>query len=209
MLDVAIIGVGLAGISAAVECQKKGLKIELFDKSRGVGGRLATRRVNDIRLDHGLPSWNIQGAHTAALTKKLLAEQILIPWKVARSDANSIDAWQALETENFYAAPNGMTVIAKYLARDLKINRSFHLDRIIPKQNSWQLYFQNDETVEAKAIILAIPAPQAIPLVKEFVTEEVGDHLRVGLRLEYIPFNLQPGLEAAEILDDPVVYDRD
>ncbi|AFY40388.1 fumarate reductase/succinate dehydrogenase flavoprotein domain protein [[Leptolyngbya] sp. PCC 7376] len=178
MLDVAVIGVGLAGISAAVECQKKGLKIGLFDKSRGVGGRLATRRVNDIRLDHGLPSWNIQGPHTQALTEKLLAEQIISPWKVAHSDSNSVDAWQTLETENFYAAPNGMTAIAKYLARDLTINRSFHLDKIIPAENHWQLHFKNNETVEAKAIILAIPASQAVPLVENFVTRELGDRLQ-------------------------------
>ena len=38
MLDVAIIGVGLAGIFAARELQAQGLTVELFDKSRG-GGR--------------------------------------------------------------------------------------------------------------------------------------------------------------------------
>ena len=143
-----------------------------------VGGRLATRRGFETKFDHGLPSWENNGFHTEQLTKTLQDESLIKPWKIAIFNSNNPDDWKYLETTSIYCVPEGMTAIAKYLTQDLTINRSFHLDQIIPHNNGWQLNFRNGETVTAKAIILAIPAPQAIPLVKDFVTEEMGDRLQ-------------------------------
>ena len=49
--SVAIIGAGMAGISAARVLDEAGIAVELFDKSRGTGGRTATprrARSNDV-----------------------------------------------------------------------------------------------------------------------------------------------------------------
>ena len=52
--SISIIGCGISGIFAALHLKKAGLKnIRLFDKSRGVGGRLATRRSSEGKFDHG------------------------------------------------------------------------------------------------------------------------------------------------------------
>ncbi|RYF72060.1 MAG: FAD-dependent oxidoreductase, partial [Cytophagaceae bacterium] len=48
-----ILGAGLAGLTAARELTRQGHTILIFDKGRGVGGRLATRRIADGRADHG------------------------------------------------------------------------------------------------------------------------------------------------------------
>ena len=46
--SVSIIGCGISGIFAALQLKKSGIgNIQLYDKSRGLGGRLATRRSND------------------------------------------------------------------------------------------------------------------------------------------------------------------
>jgi predicted NAD/FAD-dependent oxidoreductase len=52
-VDVAIIGAGLAGVAAAGDLIAAGKSDLLIDKSRGVGGRMATRRHCDTRIDHG------------------------------------------------------------------------------------------------------------------------------------------------------------
>ncbi len=52
MIETIVIGAGLTGLTIAR--QTKALIIE---KSRGVGGRIATRRIEDQRFDHGLPYW--------------------------------------------------------------------------------------------------------------------------------------------------------
>ena len=56
---VAIIGAGITGLSAAWRLVEAGIETELFDKSRGVSGRMATRRLEfhelTLRFDHGSP----------------------------------------------------------------------------------------------------------------------------------------------------------
>ncbi|WP_265500908.1 FAD-dependent oxidoreductase [Paracoccus beibuensis] len=53
-LDVAIIGAGITGITCAHDLQAAELRVRLFDKRRGVGGRLAARWTDGgLRFDHG------------------------------------------------------------------------------------------------------------------------------------------------------------
>jgi hypothetical protein len=51
--SVAILGAGIAGATAARRLADAGLKVRVFDKGRGVGGRMATRRIGAIQFDHG------------------------------------------------------------------------------------------------------------------------------------------------------------
>lgn len=52
MIPVIVIGAGLAGLNLA-----RALNAPIIEKSRGVGGRLATRRIDEEKFDHGLPLW--------------------------------------------------------------------------------------------------------------------------------------------------------
>ena len=56
-MDVTIIGAGLAGITCARALQTAGHRVVLLDKSRGVGGRIATRRLHGTHADHGFRVW--------------------------------------------------------------------------------------------------------------------------------------------------------
>ena len=53
MIPVVIIGAGMAGLACARHLADAGLAVVLLDKGRGVGGRVATRRVGDMQFDHG------------------------------------------------------------------------------------------------------------------------------------------------------------
>ncbi len=52
---IAVVGAGLAGLGAARALAGAGREVVVFEKSRGLGGRLATRRVEGAVLDHGCP----------------------------------------------------------------------------------------------------------------------------------------------------------
>jgi len=52
MVKIAIIGAGISGLALA-NTIKNNADVELFEKSRGFGGRVATRRANDFNFDHG------------------------------------------------------------------------------------------------------------------------------------------------------------
>ena len=51
--SVAIVGAGLSGLSCAHALQAQGVKVTVFDKSRGVSGRMSTRRGDGWQADHG------------------------------------------------------------------------------------------------------------------------------------------------------------
>lgn len=170
MLDVAMIGAGLAGIHGALALQAEGLRVELFDKSRGIGGRLATRRGNDYRFDHGLSSWQILGEYTEKLTPELMQAEILKPWRIARTDSHDPTTWRNLDMEEAWIAPEGMTAIAKYLAQDLTIHRAYQLKEISLETDHWQLSFENGEAIASKSLILALPLPQVITHIVSIIT---------------------------------------
>ena len=53
---LAVIGAGIAGLTAARLWQDRGLSVRLFDKGRNIGGRCATRRRDELAFDHGAPA---------------------------------------------------------------------------------------------------------------------------------------------------------
>jgi len=46
-----VIGAGMTGLTAAGVLQARGWAVVLLDKGRAVGGRMATRRIGESRLD--------------------------------------------------------------------------------------------------------------------------------------------------------------
>ena len=53
--DVIVIGAGVAGLSLARQLHRRGREVTVLERSRGVERRCATRRVDGVRVDHGVP----------------------------------------------------------------------------------------------------------------------------------------------------------
>ena len=51
--SVAIIGAGISGLSCANRLESLGFQVKIYEKSRGVSGRMSTRKVEDWPTDHG------------------------------------------------------------------------------------------------------------------------------------------------------------
>ena len=58
--DIAVIGAGLADVSCARQLTAAGRQVTVFDKSKGMGGRMATRRGDDFSVDHGAQYFTAQ-----------------------------------------------------------------------------------------------------------------------------------------------------
>lgn len=153
-IEVAIVGAGMAGLVCARELQQAGFRPVILEKSRGVGGRVATRRLQDTCADHGLVALSVQGDRTRDLMARFTA--LLRPWHGGVFGGRGL-------AENGYISPQGMNQIPKQLARNLDIYRQHRVETLVLDSDAWQL--QGDGfSVRAKAVVLAIPAPQAIAL---------------------------------------------
>ncbi|WP_396431657.1 FAD-dependent oxidoreductase, partial [Limnohabitans sp.] len=57
---IAIIGVGLAGVTSARTLRQAGHNVTLFEKSRGLGGRMSTRASAFGSFDHGAQYFTVR-----------------------------------------------------------------------------------------------------------------------------------------------------
>lgn len=74
IFDITVVGAGIAGLTCAQQLKSAGYSVVILEKSRGVGGRCATRQVqgqSDLKIDHGVRYLNIQGELTQALIEQL------------------------------------------------------------------------------------------------------------------------------------------
>jgi renalase len=181
MIDVAVIGAGLAGLVCAQGLRQHGYSVVVVEKSRGLGGRLATRRLPGAWADHGVRELEVQGELTRQLIQMLCDQNILQPW------VNGVASRAAPQPPNTgglpdqsppvlgdlggglpgYVSPTGITAVAKFLATGLEIEREKRVEAISYANQIWNLTLESGEkNVMAKAIVMAIPAPQALALVE-------------------------------------------
>ncbi len=195
-VDVAVVGAGLAGITCAQQLVQSGLQVVVVEKSRGLGGRLATRRLPETCADHGVRYLAAQGDLTAALIEKLVPQGILQPWSKAilrHSTSEQITEQKSeLQPELYYAAPAGLTAVAKYLAADLEIWRSQRVQAINSTSAEWQLELEATDaearSLAARSIVLAIPAPQALMLLEPLAQQGFSEVLIQQVRsVEFDP----------------------
>ncbi len=177
MFDVAIIGAGLAGLTCAQQLHQAGYSVVVVEKSRGVGGRVATRRLHDTRADHGVRYLESQGKLVQQLIEILLQRNILQTWTTTTYELDPAKPESGVGSElhpspvNCYVAPAGMTAVAKVLATGLDIWLNRRIQAMVPtEKQAWQLTLEpTDEQpseLMAKAVIVAIPAPQALMILE-------------------------------------------
>ncbi len=177
MFDVAIIGAGLAGLTCAQQLHQAGYKVVVVEKSRGLGGRVATRRLYDTCADHGVRYLEPQGKLLKLLIEILVQRGILQAWSNSIYELKSAKPESRVTSDSHsseltrYVAANGMSAIAKFLATGLEIWLNRRVECITPStEATWHLTF--DPTAEtqneliAKAVVIAIPAPQALMLLE-------------------------------------------
>ena len=78
--DVLIIGAGISGLLCASELQRAGKTVRVLDKGRGLGGRMATRRMAGGRLDHGAQFFTVRDGRLKAYADEWLAAGVIKKW---------------------------------------------------------------------------------------------------------------------------------
>ena len=183
MWDVAVIGAGLSGLICARQLKKAGQSVCILDKSRGLGGRIATRRAHQVRIDHGLRYWQAS-PEIAPLVDELLAANVLKPWDVKAYEILQREViTPAPVEEQLYTAPEGMSAVGKYLAKgfvrdqDLLLeHRAIAIDPIANDSGAgWRIECEGGQVIAAQKCAIAIPAPQAAHLLKTYAADSLSD----------------------------------
>ncbi|MDD3354133.1 FAD-dependent oxidoreductase [Zoogloea sp.] len=165
---VAVVGGGIAGLSCAVELRKLGLEVLVFDKSRGVAGRMSTRRGEGWQCDHGAQYFTARDPGFRAEVARWQAAGVAAVWQprlavMGGSGAHQPDAG----LERFVGVPR-MTAPARHLADGLDLRLESPVVGLRRDGVSWCLDTLNagESVARFDAVILAVPAPQAVPLLQ-------------------------------------------
>lgn len=150
----AIIGAGMAGLTCAQALMQRGVDVVVFDKSRGLGGRIATRRADGgFQFDHGAQYLTPKTAGFSAMLSRAHAAGAVMPWTHDGKDA-------------VHVGVPGMTGLAKYQSLGLTIRREALVNAIIPMNRRWKLVWGDGEDVFDRVVVTA-PAPQIGALLPE------------------------------------------
>ena len=172
MKKIAIIGTGLSAIFSAIHLRKNtDLEINLFDKARGLGGRLATRRAEGGKFDHGAQYFSIERISNLPEIQMLINEGVI----------NNI------EDKDIYFSPDGMTNIAKKLLIDFNIFKEHKLVSIDKENENYKLFFENGSTFNSDYIIMSCPMPQSLEILNKSKIDYDNNLIKDLEDLSYFP----------------------
>ncbi len=190
--DVLIIGAGLAGLSAANDLQQAGFQVLVIDKGRGLGGRLAGRRIGDATFDHGAQFMTAREPRFKAAVADWIAAGVAEQWYSSYpGQPNGHPRYRGVPT---------MTAVAKHLAIGLDIMRATRVVRVSHQQSSWLADLDNGDRVSANSLLITSPVPQTLELLEE-VTIPADKRVRLE-RIEY-----ESCIAVMAILDGPTAID--
>lgn len=153
-MHIGIIGAGLAGLTAADRLVGAGHDVQLFDKARGPGGRMSTRRVETATgtayFDHGAQYFTVRDTDFAADVARWEAEGLAARWPAAGDGA--------------WVGTPGMNAIIKALAAPHAVRWNCRIDALERDGAGWAITHAQG-TERADAVIVAVPAEQVADLV--------------------------------------------
>lgn len=160
--DILILGAGVSGLTAGRILHEQGKQVVLFDKGRGVGGRVATRWKGS--RDHVEGRWD-HGAQFATFRSRTLrthleewgAWEVMDPWMPSFSDPDLLR----------YRPLEGMNSFAKRLADPLEIHRSSRVIRLTKADSGWEAATEDGDSCVARQVISTIPMPQFRDLIQD------------------------------------------
>ena len=165
-MRVAVIGAGIAGLNAARKLQAEGMEVMLFEKARGASGRLSTRRSDFGAFDHGAQYFTARDGEFQAQVATWLEEGVVERWggRIVRISGEG-HATEAVASERYVGCP-GMSAVARALRGDLNIALGVRIECVKRVGQRWTLTTDAGfEYPDFEMLVLAVPAPQAVPLL--------------------------------------------
>jgi len=148
-----IIGAGISGLVLAQKLVAAGASVVVLEKSRGVGGRMATKRMGESVYDQGAQYFTVRDPALATLVEG---------WR----ERGLVKNWPDSPHRRLVGAPS-MTAVPKALAEGLEILREHKVTAARRHENGcWELDVENHGIVRAERMLFTCPVPQALAVLK-------------------------------------------
>lgn len=161
-MTIAVIGAGMAGLAAARALQTGGQDVRLFDKGRGPGGRMATRRTvfsgRALTFDHGAQYFTARSLEFRSAVEQWVQSGHVAAWSPRRAPGRPEEAW--------YVGQPSMNAMLREMTGTLDVSWSAQVTEIPGGPEDWWLQFEDGlEEGPFTQLIFAVPAEQASVLL--------------------------------------------
>jgi predicted NAD/FAD-dependent oxidoreductase len=176
-VDTLIIGSGLAGLSAAKKLSSTGLNVVVIDKGRGVGGRLAARRIGEAVFDNGAQFFTARSEDFQACVNQWIKAGVAEQWyKSYPGQPNGHPRYRGVPT---------MASIAKHLAKEQTHLQSTRAQSLCHDGYLWRVQLESKEVIEARSVIITSPVPQILELLNQGDTQLPSPILERLQKIQY------------------------
>lgn len=216
MTRIAIVGAGLAGLTIARDLGDRA-EVCLFEKSRGVGGRMATRYAGDFEFDHGAQFFTARTAAFREFLAPLLAAGTVAPWlaRFAEFHGAEITASRTWTPDYpHYVGVPRMNAVGRALGAGLDIRLSTRVVAADFDRGRWTLEVETaggrENAGDFDWLIVTAPLAQSMALLPDVdgLADAVGARAMLGCYALMLGFDEPPrlGFDAALVREADISW---
>jgi renalase len=169
---VAVVGAGLAGVTCASLLAGAGCEVQVFDKSRGPGGRMATRRAtwadaqgvaHEAQFDHGTPAFTAHTQEFLQFVEQARRDGLLARWQPVLAPAS----YEPLGDTALWLPKPDMPALCRALLGSLPVHTGCAVDGLQRHSGVWSVHSAGQTVGSGYTdVVVAVPPEQAAPLLQ-------------------------------------------
>ncbi|MEO0607170.1 MAG: FAD-dependent oxidoreductase [Pseudomonadota bacterium] len=162
-MKIAIIGAGLSGLVLATRLSLRH-QVTVFEKARGPGGRMSTRRANRFGFDHGAQYFTAESDAFKRFIETYRAEGLIEIWP----ETISLYGDAKVSSKTKWVAAPGMNAICKAFAKQVELQTGFHVEALEREPSGWRVIDKMGSHVGPfDWVISTAPAPQSAAVLPD------------------------------------------
>lgn len=198
---IAIVGSGLAGLTAALLLREKNLAVTVIEKSRGPGGRMAAKRVPGGSADIGAQYFTARNPAFVCFLTHYAGEASFGVWPGRFGYQKSDGEWELFPDEKRYVGIPRMTAITRGLSSTVEVRTETRIERLVRSGQEWTLRDTDGESHGPfDAVIVTAPPAQAQELFGNSQLQALAAELDEPVR------HVQPCWATAAHFPEPVEH---
>lgn len=184
--------------------------MRVLEKSRGVGGRAATRRLHGVRVDHGAQFFTVRDERLQVLVDDWLEAGHVVAWM------HGVPTWTAdrgvqppgPDAHPRFACPGGMSTLGNLLAEGTDVEHDARAVAVRRGGEGWRVELEDGSVRHAPEVLLTPPLPQVRALLADLpLSDDVQRELDA---VRYAPcFAVMAGYPERDAPDWPAVRPAD
>lgn len=172
--SIAIIGAGISGLTIA-SILKDLFNITVFEKARGVGGRMSTRYVDHYSFDHGTQFFTAKTTEFQEFLGPFISQGTIAEWQGNYITINKQKIIsQEKDIKGLWVAIPNMNSLCKSLSKDIEIRTNCEIAPLLIKsKNQWVLLDKAGEEQGCYDLVISTAPPlQTVRLMEEHLPSD-------------------------------------